>query len=93
MDSRPRSKAPAAVFLILVAAIIAAVYGGAYIGTTTEHHVIDVGDSAAPSSLYITYRTYRWRWLAVAFRPAARIESWLTGNLVITSNEPFNPFH
>jgi hypothetical protein len=68
MNSRPSTAAPILAVLIIVLAMLGTAYVGGYFWLGQRYD----GDETA-------FRVYPQQWMATAFEPAARFETWLTG--------------
>jgi hypothetical protein len=86
MTSRPSTAAPIMAVLAIVLVTLGA-YAWGYIQLANR---VDVQWDSKPTA---SCRSYRYQWMATAFKPAAQIESWLTGVWVETMTYEDFPIH
>jgi hypothetical protein len=80
---RKSAAAPILAGLAIVLALSLSAYTAGYFWLG-EYVELSAGGSALPRQVNIIDRAYPQQWLATGFRPAARIEGWLRGVLVVT---------
>jgi hypothetical protein len=68
-------------FIVLALSLSAYTAGYCWLGEYVE---LSAGGSALPRQVNIIDRAYPQQWMATGFRPAARLEGWLRGVLVVT---------
>lgn len=71
--------------VIAILAVSVGSYSAGYFWLASEYTEVSVSDSASAGHIDLVDRVYPQQWLAILFRPAARIEQWLRGVPVITA--------